>query len=110
MKRTTHSSLATPSPDTVAPKKTAAWAKPGQQAKHRTADASPATIGVLPLGLAHDSLTAEQELMQAMQEYKESSGRMFPTWSEVLEVVQGLGYQKLCLIGLGQRHPADKER
>ena len=29
---------------------------------------------------------AEIELMQAMKEYKESSGRMFPTWSEVLEV------------------------
>jgi hypothetical protein len=29
-----------------------------------------------------------------MQAYKQSSGRMFPTWSEVLEVLQGLGYQK----------------
>lgn len=37
---------------------------------------------------------AEVELMQAMEEYKQSSGRMFPTWSEVLEVVQALGYQK----------------
>ena len=33
--------------------------------------------------------------MEAMQEYKRSSGRMFPTWSEVLEVLQGLGYAKL---------------
>ena len=32
--------------------------------------------------------------MQAIQEYKQSSGRMFPTWSEVLEVIVGLGYQK----------------
>ena len=32
--------------------------------------------------------------MQAIQEYKQRSGRMFPTWSEVLEVVRGLGYQK----------------
>jgi hypothetical protein len=38
--------------------------------------------------------TAEIELMEAMQAYKQSSGRMFPTWSEVLEVLHGLGYQK----------------
>jgi hypothetical protein len=32
--------------------------------------------------------------MLAMQEYKKRSGRMFPTWSEVLEVLQALGYHK----------------
>jgi hypothetical protein len=32
--------------------------------------------------------------MQAMHEYKQSSGRMFPTWSEVLEVLRSLGYEK----------------
>jgi len=37
---------------------------------------------------------AEQEFMQAMQEYKHTSGRMFPTWSEVLEVLRDLGYAK----------------
>jgi hypothetical protein len=37
---------------------------------------------------------AELELMQAMQDYKQRSGRMFPTWSEVLEVLRSLGYQK----------------
>ena len=37
---------------------------------------------------------AELEFMQAMQAYKLSSGRMFPTWSEVLEVLRSLGYQK----------------
>jgi hypothetical protein len=36
----------------------------------------------------------ELEFMKAMQEYKRSSGRMFPTWSEVLEVLQDLGYEK----------------
>ena len=35
--------------------------------------------------------------MQAMQEYKQSSGRMFPTWSEVLEVLQGLGLSEARL-------------
>jgi hypothetical protein len=37
---------------------------------------------------------AETEFMQAMQAYKLSSGRMFPTWSEVLEVLRALGYEK----------------
>ena len=36
----------------------------------------------------------EIEFMQAMQEYKQKSGRMFPTWSEVLEVLRDLGYAK----------------
>jgi hypothetical protein len=37
---------------------------------------------------------AEMEFLGAIQEYKRSSGRLFPTWSEVLEVVRGLGYEK----------------
>jgi hypothetical protein len=36
----------------------------------------------------------EIEFMHAMQDYKKSSGRMFPTWSEVLEVIRALGYEK----------------
>jgi hypothetical protein len=37
---------------------------------------------------------AECEFVHAIQEYKQSSGRMFPTWSEVLEVLRSLGYRK----------------
>ncbi len=36
----------------------------------------------------------ELEFMHAIQAYKKSSGRMFPTWSEVLEVLRDLGYVK----------------
>jgi hypothetical protein len=36
------------------------------------------------------------EFMWAMQEYKRRSGRMFPTWSEALEVLVELGYSKPC--------------
>ena len=32
--------------------------------------------------------------MHALEKYKRSSGRMFPTCSEVLEVLRGLGYEK----------------
>jgi hypothetical protein len=38
---------------------------------------------------------AEMEFMMAMNDYKCRSGRMFPTWSEVLEVLRDLGYEKL---------------
>lgn len=36
----------------------------------------------------------ELEFMNAMQAYKQRSGRNFPTWSEVLTVLRGLGYEK----------------
>ena len=32
--------------------------------------------------------------MAALDSYKRTSGRMFPTCSEVLEVLRGLGYEK----------------
>ncbi len=47
-----------------------------------------------PTTCERDYAAAEQEFMQAMQEYKEASGRQFPTWSEVLEVLRRLGYEK----------------
>jgi hypothetical protein len=40
------------------------------------------------------SQAAEAEFMEAMKAYKAKSGRMFPTWSEVLEVLRDLGYKK----------------
>ena len=37
---------------------------------------------------------AEIEFMHALDDYKRTSGRMFPTCSEILEVLQNLGYRK----------------
>jgi hypothetical protein len=34
----------------------------------------------------------EVEFMQALDRYKRTSGRMFPTCSEILEVIRSLGY------------------
>jgi hypothetical protein len=48
---------------------------------------------------------AEMEFMQAMQDYKARSGRMFPTWSEVLEVLQALGYEKQAPAGAVPQAP-----
>lgn len=38
----------------------------------------------------------EVEFMQALDAYKRKNGRMFPTCSEVLEVVRSLGYTKVA--------------
>ena len=34
--------------------------------------------------------------MTAMDDYKRRSGRQFPTWSEVLEVMRSLGYRQVA--------------
>ncbi len=47
-----------------------------------------------PTTCERDYSPAELEFMLAMNQYKHSSGRMFPTWSEVLEVLRELGYEK----------------
>ena len=47
-----------------------------------------------PTTCERDYSDEELEFMNAMDEYKRSSGRMFPTCSEVLEVIKGLGYEK----------------
>ena len=38
----------------------------------------------------------EIEFMQAMDEYKRASGRMFPTCSEILEVLTKIGYRQVA--------------
>ena len=37
----------------------------------------------------------EIQFMHALDAYKRSAGRMFPTCSEILEVIRGLGYVQL---------------
>lgn len=47
-----------------------------------------------PTTCERDYTPAEVEFMNALDDYKRTSGRMFPTCSEVLEVLVGLGYVK----------------
>ena len=47
-----------------------------------------------PTTCERDYTCDEIEFMGALDEYKRRSGRMFPTCSEVLEVVRNLGYEK----------------
>jgi len=48
-----------------------------------------------PTTCERDYSDTEVEFMNAMDEYKRTSGRMFPTCSEVLEVIRDLGYVQL---------------
>lgn len=49
---------------------------------------------IAPTNDENDPEADVRELTLAMDQYKRDSGRMFPTWSEVLEVLTGLGYRK----------------
>ena len=51
-----------------------------------------------PTTCERDYAPDEVEFMQAMDAYKRRSGRMFPTCSEVLEVVKSLGYVKVAKV------------
>ncbi len=46
----------------------------------------------------------EIEFMKALEAYKRNSGRMFPTCSEILEVLRGLGYQKSAAVEAEESH------
>jgi hypothetical protein len=48
-----------------------------------------------PTTCERDYSVEEVEFMNAMDEYKRKNGRMFPTCSEVLEVIRSMGYVKL---------------
>jgi hypothetical protein len=52
-----------------------------------------------PTTCERDYSIEEVEFMNAMDEYKRKNGRMFPTCSEVLEVIRALGYVRLSPAG-----------
>ena len=45
-----------------------------------------------PTTCERDYTVQEREFMVALDTYKRASGRMFPTCSEILEVIRNLGY------------------
>ena len=48
-----------------------------------------------PTTCERDYSADDVDFMTAMDEYKRLAGRQFPTWSEVLEVVRALGYERV---------------
>lgn len=65
---------------------TGASVRPGKKSRRRHID---------PTTCERDYRQDEIDFMRAMDDYKRTSGRMFPTCSEVLEVVRSLGYVRL---------------
>ena len=74
------------------------WARQRASDKARRAAKASHTSGrrrlVDPTTCDRDYSREELEFIRAMQDYKQRSGRMFPTWSEVLEVLRSLGYER----------------
>jgi len=62
-----------------------------------------------PTTCERDYSVVEVEFMNAMDDYKRTSGRMFPTCSEVLEVIRSLGYVKLTPSELAVVRPEAEE-
>lgn len=62
-----------------------------------------------PTTCERDYSVVEVEFMNAMDDYKRTSGRMFPTCSEVLEVIRSLGYVKLTPSELAVVRPEVEE-
>ena len=60
-----------------------------------------------PTTCERDYTDDEIQFMNALDDYKRNSGRMFPTCSEVLEVVQSLGYVKRSPSELATRRPEE---
>lgn len=63
-----------------------------------------------PTTCERDYSTDEIEFMNALDQYKRTSGRMFPTCSEVLEVIRALGYSKQLAAESQARAPAELEQ
>jgi len=59
-----------------------------------------------PTTCERDYTDNEVEFMNALDDYKRKNGRMFPTCSEVLEVVRSLGYVQLSPSELAARDPS----
>lgn len=51
-----------------------------------------------PTTCERDYTSEEIEFMQALDAYKRANGRMFPTCSEILEVIRNLGYVRVQAI------------
>jgi len=62
-----------------------------------------------PTTCERDYSVQEVEFMNAMDQYKRTNGRMFPTCSEVLEVIRGLGYVQLTPAEMATFRPEPTE-
>jgi hypothetical protein len=78
-----------PSDTELVPREDRRRVRRARRARPAARESSPRKF-VDPTACERDLDAAELEFTQAMHEYKKRSGRMFPTWSEVLEVLTQL--------------------
>jgi hypothetical protein len=71
----------------ISPSKQADVARPERRKVSRRRQIDPTTC-------EREYSEEEIEFMRAMDTYRRTSGRMFPTCSEILEVLRSIGYQK----------------
>ena len=69
-------------------------ARPGLSAGPHHSPKGPRRRFVDPTTCDRDYGSEELEFMRALDGYKRASGRMFPTCSEILEVLHSLGYRR----------------
>ena len=69
---------------------------PRPAAGHAPTARGPRRRKIDPTTCDRDYGADELEFMRALEDYKRTSGRMFPTCSEVLEVVRSLGYVRVA--------------
>jgi len=60
-----------------------------------------------PTTCERDYTTDEIEFMHALDAYKRANGRMFPTCSEILEVIRDMGYVRVSQVTTGPAVPAE---
>lgn len=63
-----------------------------------------------PTTCERDYTNDEVEFMKALEQYKRTSGRMFPTCSEILEVIRGLGYVRTSTTSQIESNAEELER
>lgn len=63
--------------------------------RHQEHDKKSRRRHIDPTTCERDYEPDELDFMRAMDDYKRRSGRMFPTCSEILEVIRSLGYVRL---------------
>lgn len=89
--------MSTATADRIASPEDAPWIDPEASARAGRAAArrdSGRRRNIDPATCERDYTAAELEFLRAIQDYKRRSGRNFPTWGEVLEVIRDLGYRK----------------
>ena len=87
-------------PATAIPARRSAPRRPARELRAPSAAPSPLPAPrrrkkIDPTTCERDYQPEEVEFMRALDAYKRASGRMFPTCSEILEVVHGLGYRRV---------------